>query len=1302
MGSRVRLWIVVVLLAMAAFSSPMQERISAQSAPAGIMISEFRFSAPTFSSDEYIELFNSTSGNIDISGWWLRSADNRGTVTDKAQVPASMVLGPGCYFLIGGPNYTLGTTATPDLRYLSGATQILDDSSIALFKADKATIVDQVGFRTATTAATYFETQPLVQTIPVTPGRIYERRPNVFTGFQDTNHNVNDFALKAAPGPQSRISSPCLQFTTYWPHEVQGAGAVSPLSGAVRVKGVVTARKSDGFFIQTETGFDDGNPNTSEGLFVSASGTLLSSAAVGHLVKVTGGVEEFVPSRTTPGASFTRIASVVSVEDLGLRSVPTAYALTSAELSPAGSLAQLERFEGMRVTAPSLTAVSGSSDDGSFFTVLTGQMRPFREPGVHVDYPVLPCAVPPCHVPVFDGNPERLRVDSDGLELRAPLLVSSGALLTDVTGPLEFSAGHYTLLPESLSAAGGMSVVPVEGAGANQFTVASLNLGAFHAARLAKASQAVRDVLHAPDVIGVQSVDTVGELSDLAAQINSDAGATLYDAYPAGNAGDPLGVGFLLKAGRASALGQAELVSVHASMALRVHVQGPSTSLPQDLTVVVNQMQSLTNIELGDAVGDAVRTRRRAQAEAVANYLQNRQSSDPNEAIIALGDFNAFDFNDGYVDVVGIVRGVPAPSDQVVLTSSAIVAPPFGNADSLNAPAERYASLSNGNAQSLDHVLVSASLTSTGPINQLLQLKHARVNADFPEALRADATTPVRFSDRDPLVAYFAFPADVEAPVFDVPPQDLPVEATSSDGAVATFSTPTAHDNLDPVVTVSCVPVSGSTFQLGNTGVTCSAQDVAGNQSSISFTVTVQDATAPAVSVPTDQVVEAATADGAAVTFTASATDAVTSSLTVVCSPASGSTFGLGATVVTCSAEDAAHNVGSASFNVTVQDTTAPAVSVPEDQVAEATSADGAVVAFSASATDAVTSSPTVVCSPASGSIFALGTAVVTCSTEDAAHNPASASFNVTVRDTTAPALSVPADQVAEATTAAGAVVTFNASATDAVTSSLAIVCSPISGSTFALGTTLVTCSTEDAAHNPALATFNVTVQDTSAPVLLLPDHITEQATSAEGRVVSYVASAADLVTAAPTLSCTPASDSNFPVGDTQVSCSASDAAGNSATGSFIVTITPPATTSLVGRMAGAGHVLTGQHQTWFAFDVRGSATTVQRGSVALMVRDGNGRPSRFLATGISDLLFSNSDGYAPGLFPRSGIDTVSFKAVGSWNGQSGYRVEVSASDRGEPGRNVDTLTVKVFAPNGTVVESASATLRDGNIQSLR
>ena len=78
------------------------------------------------------------------------------------------------------------------------------------------------------------------------------------------------------------------------------------------------------------------------------------------------------------------------------------------------------------------------------------------------------------------------------------------------------------------------------------------------------------------------------------------------------------------------------------------------------------------------------------------------------------------------------------------------------------------------------------------------------------------------------------------------------------------------------------------------------------------------DTTKPVVVVPNNISVEATSAAGAAVTFTATATDVVTSPLTPSCTPASGSTFGLGTTTVNCSATDAAGNKGTASFTVTV------------------------------------------------------------------------------------------------------------------------------------------------------------------------------------------------------------------------------------------------------------------------------------------------------------------------------------------------------------------------------------------------
>ncbi len=166
-----------------------------------------------------------------------------------------------------------------------------------------------------------------------------------------------------------------------------------------------------------------------------------------------------------------------------------------------------------------------------------------------------------------------------------------------------------------------------------------------------------------------------------------------------------------------------------------------------------------------------------------------------------------------------------------------------------------------------------------------------------------------------------------------------------------------------------------------------------------------EDTTAPVLSLPADMTVEATGATGEAVSYTVTATDDVDPSPAVECSPASGSTFPLGETTVDCTATDAAGNSSSESFTVTVEDTTAPALSLPANITAEATSLAGAVVSYSASATDAVDPSPSVSCSPVSGGTFALGTTTVGCTATDATGNGSSGSFTVTVRDTTAPAV---------------------------------------------------------------------------------------------------------------------------------------------------------------------------------------------------------------------------------------------------------------------------------------------------------
>jgi uncharacterized protein YjiK len=226
--------------------------------------------------------------------------------------------------------------------------------------------------------------------------------------------------------------------------------------------------------------------------------------------------------------------------------------------------------------------------------------------------------------------------------------------------------------------------------------------------------------------------------------------------------------------------------------------------------------------------------------------------------------------------------------------------------------------------------------------------------------------------------------------------------------------------------------------------------------------------------VPADITAEA-TGTTTPVSFTPpTATDLVDGSRPVSCLPAGP--FPIGTTTVTCSASDTSGNGASVSFNVTVRDTKPPTVNVPGDILAEATGTTTPVPFGPVTATDTVDGPMAATCTPASPGPFPVGETHVDCFAIDSHGNRGAASFDITVRDTTAPALTVPDDMVVDATSPAGAVVSYDARATDAV-GVTAFSCDPASGSTFAIGTTTVTCSASDDAGNAATASFTVHVK---------------------------------------------------------------------------------------------------------------------------------------------------------------------------------------------------------------------------------
>ncbi len=141
----------------------------------------------------------------------------------------------------------------------------------------------------------------------------------------------------------------------------------------------------------------------------------------------------------------------------------------------------------------------------------------------------------------------------------------------------------------------------------------------------------------------------------------------------------------------------------------------------------------------------------------------------------------------------------------------------------------------------------------------------------------------------------------------------LPVTTCVAAGAIsATVNYPVP---LAPGVTVACTPASGSSFPLGTTTVTCTASN-AGGQSSCNFAVTVNDA--PALTCPANITTSATSANGAVVNFTVPTGSG--RGTTVTCDRASGSTFPVGVTTVTCTATNSC-GTKSCSFTVSVEQT---------------------------------------------------------------------------------------------------------------------------------------------------------------------------------------------------------------------------------------------------------------------------------------------------------------------------------------------------------------------------------------------
>ena len=324
--------------------------------------------------------------------------------------------------------------------------------------------------------------------------------------------------------------------------------------------------------------------------------------------------------------------------------------------------------------------------------------------------------------------------------------------------------------------------------------------------------------------------------------------------------------------------------------------------------------------------------------------------------------------------------------------------------------------------------------------------------------------------------------SDDEDPVISDVPGDLSANNdTDNCSAVVTWTEPTADDNCG-IATLTSDHDSGDAFPVGTTTVTYTATDVNGRSVTASFDVTVSDTQSPSITGTPADITQ--TADPETCTTNVTWTPPTTAdncSTTLTSSHNPGDSFSVGSTAVTYTSTDAASNVTTSSFTVTVTDDEAPLIAQKTDisQNNDATNCS-AVVTWTDPAVNDNCATGTLTSDIASGSTFNVGVTTVTYTATDASGNSSTMSFDVTVTDNELPVIAgMPADitQAKDAGSCDGVATWTAPTATDNCT--LATLASDISsGTTFDLGPTTVTYTAIDIYGNTATASFTVTITD--------------------------------------------------------------------------------------------------------------------------------------------------------------------------------------------------------------------------------
>jgi hypothetical protein len=624
--------------------------------------------------------------------------------------------------------------------------------------------------------------------------------------------------------------------TTVQIHDIMAALPASPYLGkSVSVSGIVVGvMNTGGFYFSEPSGSWDSLVATAEGMpvFYASAALNPACAAVGNIVTVVGTVTNTttLTAANTPGTGITPTSCTVTgtgtmTQAINLSSVLTTF---GDALKYTGMAASNTSFYAVAPTSGNLSeSTATATSTGQFWATLGSNTATnnhlFRVAGIAGDE-YKPAAAPST-VTTWGGNPQRILIDTATFGGNAVNLTVGQAITCSVPsgitlgatagiGLIDYTLGYSRLLifKSSVCTVSGI-IAPTTSAAADatHFHVGTLDLSHFYspagpvaetagayAGRIAKAANAIVNSLGKPDILSLQEVQDLATLTDLSTATNTLGGMTYTPYLTAGNDPNSLNLGFLVNSATVvtDSVSQVEKGSTYATTvggSALLWERPPLVLKAEFVRVGKNYPVTIINVHLtpregiDDAtLGPDIRAHRAAQATDLSALIQSYQAAGAN--VIVAGNFNAFEYNDGYVDVLGIVEGTPAAATSVTLYQ------PTGTTAALtdfttSVPAtSRYNFIERGNSESIEHILASATVPDTSTASASLAsyvsaVTQPHFSTDFAATQANDTTTSAGLTPHDGFVVAFLIPpvpttASISSSAIDFGSVDLGGSAT--------------------------------------------------------------------------------------------------------------------------------------------------------------------------------------------------------------------------------------------------------------------------------------------------------------------------------------------------------------------------------------------------------------------------------------------------------------------------------------------------------------------------------------------